>query len=101
MKKIIQIIEGKTITALTEDGKVYHRFTYYDNGKEKVFAITKEEEKEYTKKREWVDIEDCHELGFYSEAKREEIEEEEKALQGEVVHQTADDKLQENQKDNL
>lgn len=74
MKKIIQIIEGRTISCLTEDGKVYHWLTYYKKGKEKVFKHHKDE-KGFEKVREWVLLEEAHEIRFYSK-KQEKVEKE-------------------------
>ena len=74
MKKIIQIVEGRTISCLTEDGKVYHWLTYYDNGKEKVFKHHKDEEG-FEKVREWVLIDKAHEIRFYTEKQLEQEKE--------------------------
>lgn len=93
MQKIIQIVEGRTISCLTEDGKVYHWFTYYTDGKEKAFDITKEERKTFEKRREWVQIEDCEGIKFYSEARKLEIPE----LELDEEDRTANDEIVENQ----
>ncbi len=98
MEKIIQIIEGRTITALTEDGKVYHWMNYYTDGKIKVFKPTEEEKKKKFKKvREQVQLEDTEGIKFYTDAKVKEMEEEEEALK--VENKTANDVITEDQEE--